>query len=158
MADKLEQVTDLPDGTFDVFRRFYAIRNQIVHGKTNVSDSEVLRAIDSGITLFRSLTAIQLPLQRVYRADVPTFSDRSLKQRLDCLGVILELNGNTANETALHMYPTTKRWFVEGMDVTWEWNHERTWSEGWFEDLETGVPTIGWSNSMEFVGRNLDEV
>ena len=99
-----------------------------------------------------------LPLQRVYRTNVPTYADSGLSQRLEGSGVILQMRGDSKDEIALHIYPTTKNWYVEGMDVTWEWNTDKVWPECWFRDLITGVSTLGWSASMEFIGRNLDEV
>lgn len=158
MADELERVTELPKGSFDVLRSFSSIRNQIVHGEHGVSDHEVLRAIDSGISLLRSLKTVPLERHQVYRRNVSIFADRQLSTTLDCKGLFLKFTSRTNNEISFHIYPTTKLWFREGMDVSWDWNPNQVWPEGWYQDLVSKEPTIAWSSSMEFIGVDLDKV
>jgi hypothetical protein len=49
---------------------------------------------------------------------------------------------------------------MEGVSVGWEWNTDRrqSWGDTWYKDLETGKCTPAWSGSMEFIGRNLNEI
>src|SRR6476646_10131474 len=48
----------LPEAALSSLRIFWQVRNQIVHARGTVSDEEILRAIDSGLVLLRSLKAI----------------------------------------------------------------------------------------------------
>lgn len=53
----LEERGKLPSDVMNVVRDFWSIRNNIVHGN-EVESNDILRAIDSGITILKTLQAI----------------------------------------------------------------------------------------------------
>jgi hypothetical protein len=89
--EELAQRTSLPDDTLRALNQFSEVRNLIVHGRGQVSDDEILRAIDSGLVILKAIRAVPHESHAVYQDNVDVFSDpECLQLREDCKGVILE--------------------------------------------------------------------
>jgi len=49
--------------------------------------------------------------------------------------------------------------------VSWEWNrqNEKGWGASWYQELDSNDPSrrtikSAWGDSLEFVGRNLEDI
>jgi hypothetical protein len=149
----------LPENVLDALRQFTEVQSLIVHGRPGVSDDEVLRAIDSGLVILRAIQAIPHETHIVERAGVSLFSDAEGKApREDCKGVILETHSAGGAIRRQGIYPTTRSHFRKDLRVAWEWNPKLKWGETWYRDPDSGDMAYAWSESIEFCGRNIDEL
>ncbi len=55
---RLDEHYDLPAYLPDAVKLFQRVRNRIVHGET-ASDAQIMSALDSGVTIYRTLTALE---------------------------------------------------------------------------------------------------
>jgi hypothetical protein len=134
---------------------FSNVRNKIVHGR-GASEDDILAALDSGVTLLRTLQAVPKSTRVVYHPGADVFSDSdgaTLVQGLKA--VILETESAGGTKTEHLVYPTTRMHFEKGMRVAWEWDSKHQWDECWYRDPDTNEIKYGWTSSMEFVGRDL---
>src|SRR4051812_3290486 len=87
--DMLASQNLITPGVASGIKEFTHIRNEIVHGHYRASDDEILRAIDSGLIIYRAVAAIPREQHYVEYPDVAVYSDSEcLHARSDCLGVI----------------------------------------------------------------------
>lgn len=153
-----KQFGGLPAHIPSSLKYFWEIRSKIVHGLRAEQD-EILRAIDSGITILNALRAFPKEINVVYHPGVDIFSDPQCASKLsDSKGVILETESPGGIQTTYRIFPTTKTHFTKGKRVAWEWSHDRVWDPTWYRDPETNEIKEAWFSSMEFVGRHLDDV
>jgi len=137
---------------------FQEVRNKILHSVGRVSDDEILRAIDSGILILKSLKLIPRPRYFVHRADIDLYMDSNTAQmRPGVWGVMLEVVHPLQKAKTYSIHPSTKH-YREGQQVAWEWDGSNDWGDTWYRDPDTNETKQAWSESLEFVGRNLDEV
>jgi len=144
LTDILERAVALPAGSLDALRAFTRVRNEIVHGTASATDADVLRAIDSGIVLFRSLHAVPLELNVVEYPGVPIYSDDSGAIELPGKGFILSTTSPGGAVTTRRIFPRTRDHFTRGMVVAWEWSMEHVWPEAWYRDPDTKQMTVAW--------------
>lgn len=148
----------LPSSLMASVDLFYRLRNRLVHGK-GVTDDDVLRAIDSGISIYRAVASVPHEVHRVLHTDVPLFRDAACNTPLEgARGVIFESRGSDGNLHRIHIFPTTRTHFQKGQQVAWEWFLSRHYPECWYRDPETDGIKHAWSVSVEFVGRNTDQL
>jgi len=96
---------------------------------------------------------------RVVNPGMPVYHDAACDNPMaDAKGVILESYGPDGLTRSLRIHPTTRTHFRAGTMVAWEWSAEHRFGEAWYRDADTNVPKYAWTSSMEFVGRNLDEL
>lgn len=158
IAAYLGQVGWLTKSMVDTIHNFWKTRNQIVHGH-EASPDQVLRAIDSGMTILKALEAIPSEVNIVYHTGVPIFSDREChEQRLDVRGLILETTSPGRTVVSFRIFPTTRTNYQKGKQVTWEWDMSKTWDASWYRDPDTNFIKQAWSGSTEFIGRHVEEV
>lgn len=137
---------------------FYRLRNRLVHGKA-VNDDDVLRAIDSGISIYRALEAIPHELNYVYHPGVAIYSDGACTQLIQgAKAVILETHSTDRTARSIRVFPSTRSHFQKGRLVAWEWSHEHQFGEAWYRDPDTNEPKHAWSGALEFVGRHVDDL
>jgi hypothetical protein len=137
---------------------FMSIRNQVVHGRQRVTDDEVLRAVDAGLTILTAVEAIPRERHFVAAANVPVFHDKRLMRRIDdANGILLRSVSPGGVSEMLRIFPTTRTDYEVGREVAWEWNVQRQWGPAWYRDENTEVREA-WTGSLEFVGRHLDEL
>jgi hypothetical protein len=155
---RLVDVGVLTQSAASALALFSTVRNKIVHGGRAASDDEVLRALDAGITLFRAVRAIPRERNVVAYAGVEIFADPSATEAIpDVKGVILQTLSPGAASTSYRIFPTTRSDYVVGKEVSWEWG-SRKWGEAWYRDPVSHFVMKAWDDSMEFVGRPLDEL
>lgn len=155
---ELDEWGGLPKHVAASVKLFWDVRNRLVHGHV-ASDDDILRAIDSGVTILRALQAIPHEINIVYNPGVTIYSDaEGLKPVEGAKGVILETLSPGGVSKSKRIFPTTRTHFQKGVRVAWEWSNERQFDESWYRDPETGELKAAWSGALEFVGRPLDQV
>jgi hypothetical protein len=153
-----KQFGGLPAHIPSSLKFFWDARNRIIHGG-QAEPEEILRAIDSGITILKALEAFPREVNVVYHPGVTVFRDPLCQTPWpNVLGVILETESPGGTNKFFRIFPTTKTHFRKGKRVAWEWNDQQSWGEAWYKDPDTGETKVAWSSAMEFVGRHLDDV
>lgn len=148
----------LPGHIPSSLKLFWEVRNRLVHGR-QADDEEVLRAIDSGITILKALRAIPRETNYVYHPGVDIYRDPDCKIPWTYgKGVILETETPGRTRRFLRIFPTMKTHFQKGERVGWEWDSDTVWSDAWYKDPESGEIKLAWNSSSEFVGRHLKEI
>jgi hypothetical protein len=158
LVDVLDNSGAMPTGSIEALRTFARIRNEVVHGNTSATDTEIVRAIDSGIILLRTLHAIPLEINVVEFPGVTIYADNAGLAPLPGKGLILSTTSPGGAVTTRRIFPTTRDHYAKGMTVAWEWSMENVWPPAWYRDPDTEKMTEAWSSSAEFIGRSLDEV
>ena len=160
LAEAVAEAVNLPEGTLDALSRFREVRNNIVHSESEgLASDEILRAIDSGLTILRVLAAIAIERNVVYHPGIDLYADADCtEKRTGVVGVILETTSPGGVIKSHRVFPTTRTHFRMGNEVAWEWNTSLRWDASWYRDPSSGEITLAFQGSMEFVGRHLDEV
>lgn len=137
---------------------FWDVRNRLIH-KGEGTDEDILRAIDSGLSILRALQAMPRAVTVVYDPNVPVYSDEGLTAPLTNVhGVLLETHSPGGVSKSFRIYPSSQNHFKKGKQVSWEWNMSLVVGPGWYRDQSTGEVKEAWSSSAEFIGRHLDEL
>ena len=153
-----EKSGSIPRHVVESVKSFYQIRNRLVHGHS-ATDDDIVRAIDSGLTILRTIQAIPHETNTVYHPGVDVYEDPAgEKLRKDVKAVVLETLSPGGARRNFRAYPTTKSHFQRGKRVAWEWNGGIIVGESWYRHPDTGNLTYGWTSSMEFIGRHLEDV
>jgi hypothetical protein len=91
---------------------FNDVGNSIIHGKTDATDDDVLRALDSGISILRSLNALPNEVNVVYHPGVELFSDAAGTKTIpDAKGIMIETTSPGDVTKMLRIFPTTRSHF-----------------------------------------------
>jgi len=149
---------ELPRHLVSAVRQFWNVRNRVVHGR-DATEEEALRAMDSGLSILETLRSIPREINIVYYPGAQLYMDcKGQRPITDARGIILQTIAVDGHTKSLRIFPTTRRDYVKGKQVAWEWNPDRQWGETWYRDPESGEIKPAWNSSMEFIGRHLDEV
>jgi hypothetical protein len=155
---QLEQKGIIRSNLAGSVRQFIDVRNRVVHGH-GATEDDVIRAIDSGLTILKTVLSLPHEKNVVYRPSVEVYSDPQGKSRReDIHAVVLQTTSPGGASTRLRVFPTTRTHFEEGKRVAWEWNPKLIVNESWFRHPDTGQIEHGWNSSMEFIGRHLDKL
>lgn len=156
--EHLEKLGVVPPNLGGSVRLFLEIRNRLLHGY-GVTDDEVFRAIDIGLTILKTVLATPSEENRIYHPGVEVYSDpEGRNKREGILAVVLQTKSPGGASTQLRVYPTTRTHFKKGSRVSWEWNSAMIIEKSWYKHPDTGAIESGWGQSMEFVGRNIEDV
>jgi len=154
----LDERVGLARGPLSSLSQFLEIRNTIVHGRAAVTDAEILRAIDIGLTIMRAIRAVPHETHFVDAVGIELFEDSQGKIPVHRgVGVLLRSVSPGGTSEMLRIFPTTRTHFPPGMKVAWEWSPEK-WGETWYRDPESGEIKQAWQGSLEFAGRDIDSV
>ena len=138
--------------------QFWSVRNRLVHGRS-ASDEDIIRAIDSGLVILRTIKGIPHEQNVVHHPGVEVFSDREGKTlRAGVRAIVLETTSPGGAKTTRRVYPTTRTHFEKGMRVAWDWSFDLGWGESWYRDPHSGLIEYGWTSSAEFIGRDLNDI
>jgi len=137
---------------------FLDVRDRLVHGDSANND-EMLRALDSGLTVLRVILAVPCEQNHVERAGVEVYEDaQASRVRGSVTAVVLRTTSPGGANITFRIFPTTRSNYLKGQRVSWEWNLNNVYGESWFKDLESGEIRLAWANSSEFIGRNLEDL
>lgn len=143
------------EGSLELFN---SVGNKIIHGM-GATDDDALRALDSGMTILRALSALPNETHTVYHPGVEIFADSSCTKLIpNVKGVILEVTSPGGVLKRKAIFPTTRDHFRKGKRVAWEWGSGRSWPHAWYRDPDTDEIKSAWTASSEFVGRLLDKI
>lgn len=157
-VEELDNHYGLPRHISSSLRLFSETRNKIMHGG-ETDERNILSAIDSGISILKSLQAIPREINKVHNPGVTVYSDPECKNPIEGVkGVILQSSSPSGAKVSYRIFPTTRTHFEKGKKVAWEWSHENIWSDAWYKDPESGEIKLAWNSAMEFVGRHLDDL
>ena len=157
-VEHLVELGVLPKHLGGSVKAFLDVRNRMLHGY-GVTEDEILRAVDLGLTILRAVLAIPNAQNRVYHPGVEVYEDPECRRaRAGVRGIIIETTSPGSSFATYHVYPTRLATFKKGQRVSWEWNMSMVVGESWYRDVETDAVKLAWSQSAEFVGRNLDGV
>lgn len=153
-----DQRGSLPRHVASSVESFLKVRNKLVHGK-NSDQEDILRAIDSGITILKTLKAIPHEIHTVYNPCVPVYADPLCRrQRQEVNAVILQTISLGGAQISNKAYATTRDHFQQGKRVAWEWNPEKQFEQSWYRDPDTNEIKEAWTSSMEFIGRHIEDI
>ncbi|MGS0974831.1 hypothetical protein [Burkholderia glumae] len=148
----------------ELLRQFRSVRNAIVHGQATVTDSEIFRAIDSGLKLLKALKAVPSEKHTVKHVNLPLFVDANCTVRFpeaagrQVFGLMLESEEPNTGNKFDRVFPTINRSYKIGEQLSWEWEPNRVYGQAWYRHPSDGKPTKAWDQSMEFAGRPLDKI
>ena len=155
---ELDEKYGLPRHVPSSLKFFWEARNRLIHGGEG-TDEDILRAVDSGLTILKALQAFPREINVVYRPGVDLFSNPDLSDPIpNAKGVLLETLAPGGTTKSLRIFPTTRTHFEKGRQVAWEWNMQNVWGKTWYRDPDTGEVKMAFGSSAEFVGRHLDEL
>ena len=138
---------------------FWNLRNKIIHGQEIGDDAQILRVLDIGVDLLKTLKLI--PHQRliIKETNIILYKDKEGKiVRPDVVGVIIDRISNTDTQPYPQILATTKRDYEVGVQVSWEWSFNNQWGETWYKNTTTGLIIPAWTESAEFVGRPIKDL
>jgi hypothetical protein len=144
---------------FDSVRIFWDLRNKIIHGRHIEEEGQIIRILDIGVSLLKTLKSIEYEKHIVYKTDIPLFYDsQCTNQRPDVWGLMLQ-NISTTGKTYNQIFPTQRfNYYKEGEELTWEWNDKVQWGETWYIHPEVKNKISAWISAVEFIGRPLKEI
>lgn len=147
----------LPKNTIKSIKQFSDLRNRIVHGKGIIDEKEILRVLDIGIVLLRTIRSIPHEIHSVHQL-VDVFEDAECKnKRADVKGVLIA-SRSSDGMLLIRMFHTSKINYYEiGKRVIWEWDLSKKFDEGWYFDNKSGRVTK-INASLDFIGRQIDEI
>lgn len=155
---ELHHEFELPDQVHVALEVFRSVRNRLLH-EGRGTDEDILRAIDSGLTILKALQAIPREVNVVFDPGVPVYRDSALQSPMDAVrGVMLETLAPDGVTKSLRIFPTTRTHFQKGRQVAWEWNMQVSWGEAWYRHPVSGEVAQAWGAAAEFIGRHIDEV
>lgn len=151
-------VLKLPRELRDSLTQFWSLRNHVVHGQT--SDHTALRALDYGLRILKMVKSIPRVSYVVRKSGIKLYEDPGgTRPREDVRGVLLETLSPEGESLRKQVFPTTKP-YVPGESLSWEWNlqNKKGWGETWYRDPDTMEIKPAWSASLEFTGRDLNDI
>ncbi|ALK31393.1 hypothetical protein [Burkholderia plantarii] len=168
LATAMQEISGLVSfGLSDVLEllsQFRSVRNAIVHGQAIVTESEIFRAIDSGLKLLKALKAVPSEKHTVKHANFPLFADANCTIPFpeatgrQVFGLMLESEEPSTGNKFDRVFPSTNRSYKIGEQLSWEWEPNRVYGQAWYRHPTDGTPTKAWDQSMEFAGRPLDKI
>ena len=146
LIDGLSHV--LPPSVPSALRTFWEVRNRIVHGR-DADDHEALSALDSGISLYKSLKAFSRSYAVVIRSEIPIYTDDKTIDRIPD-GTAVELDFRSSGERII--WPTSRKGYVPQMVVKKEFAPAGAFFNVWIKDESTGQAIKIFDSAADFVG------
>lgn len=146
LIDGLSHV--LPKSVPAALRTFWEVRNRIVHGR-DADEHETLSALDSGISLYKSLVSFSRSYAVVTRSEIPLYTDETTSTRVpNGTGVEVEFRSNGERE----IWPTTQKGYVPQMVVKTDYDVSTVFYDVWIKDDLTGEAEKLFDSAADFVG------
>lgn len=155
--EELEKRGFLPKNTIHSLKKFWELRNKIVHGRGQVDEKEILRVLDLGIVLLKTIRAIPHDIH-VVQGLVDVYEDAECKHKRPAIkGVILESTSPSGERKTSRIVHTTKTSFQVGKRVTWEWDLLAVIPVSWYIDPANGEKKM-LESTLDFAGRLVDNL
>lgn len=150
----------LPRHTSESLKIFWDLRNRIVHGHGKHDKRDILRVLDVGLNLLKTIRSIPHERNIVYHPGVVLYEDEQCNNvREGVKGLILETTSSDGSKTFKRIFPTRQdSYYKKGERVTWEWNLSHVWNKTWYINPDTNEKTLAWASAGEFTGRHVDEI
>jgi len=156
--DELARLKQIPSAMVESVSTFLKIRNRVLHGKPT-TDAEVLRAVDLGLQILRSMSGIRFDNRRVRHSGLDAYVDRACVQKRDGVWVlVLDTSSNDGRYTRIETFPTKQPSIPEGHFVTYEWDltSDEEIGDTWYLDPTSGEARNAWGSSRIFTGRDIE--
>jgi hypothetical protein len=135
---------------------FFRIKDRFLTDYTRVEHMRSLTEISMG--LLNTLQSIPYPRRTIVDVGITVFSDNKCERPRDDVTIVMLETTTPGNEKGKrHVYPTTKKDYIVGKEVAWEWG-DKSWNESWYMDPNTGENKEAWKGAVEFTGRYVDEL
>ena len=149
----------IPTNTLSSVNLFLEVRNKIIHENEEVKTDEILRVIDIGLTLLKTIQSIPREINIVYKTNIELYLDKNLTQKSQKgQGIMLTTYSPGRSIKTYRIFPTTKTHFIEGQKVAWEWSFDNIWDECFYKDPVTNEVKSAWGSSAEFIGRTIEDL
>jgi len=150
----------LPSHTSESLQIFWNLRNLIVHGKSKHDKHDILRILDIGLTLLKTIRLIPHETNIVYKSNVDLFEEKECTIiRKGVKGLILQTTSSDGKKIFKRIFPTTRSSYYEkDKQVSWEWNFSNVWNKTWYINPDTKEKLVAWDGACEFYGRYIDEI
>ncbi len=127
----------LPVHTTKSLEIFWDLRNKIVHGHVPSDERNILKVLDIGLVLLKTIKSIPHEINVVYHPGVDLYSDPECTRIVEGVkGLILETTSPGKAEVFKRIFPTTRpEYYKRSKRVTWEWNLSRVWGQTWYIDI-----------------------
>jgi len=156
ITEELNRRGAITNHIYESLLGFRQVRNQLVHGG-KADAANIMRAIDSGITILGAIQTIPREINIVYHPGVDIYSDKECgTKREGVRGLILETISPGGAIKSKRIFPTTKMDYIKGKRLTWEWSNSLECGDSWYKDPDTNEIMHAWTESYEFVGKYLD--
>jgi len=147
----------LPETTLKSIRLFFDLRNNIVHGKSVIDEKEILRVLDIGIVLLKTIRSIPHEIHIVDDV-VDVFEDIECTDKKENEKGVIITSESSDGSFFRRLFHTSKiNYYEKGKRVVWEWDLSRKFDEGWYFDKKDGKPKR-INSSLDFIGRHLDRI
>lgn len=155
----LQQREYVPESVLSSVKIFSDLRNKVIHGKHIEDESRIIRVLDIGATLLDTIKSIPHERHYVHRTNVKLYSDPNCTQAIPgAVGVVIESVSSDKGDKHYRIFPTLKKDYRIGDEVSWEWSFANKWNETWYRDEEAGEIKMAWSSAGEFVGRPIRDL
>jgi hypothetical protein len=142
-----------PAGAASSFDDFWAVRNQLVHGR-DIEEFTAGGLLQFGISLLRLIKSVPHETYRVIDV-VPVYADAAaLLEAKGLKGVVLEVH-TPDGQVQRRIYPVT-RLYTPGSRVGWAWNMERVYPQMFYRDDSDEIRQA-WLSAGEFTGPEIPE-
>lgn len=138
-------------------RKFTKIRNKIIHQYHEVSENEVLTAIDIAFELLNILQSYPVEENRVVDL-IPAYRDPECTNKFVGISALRLRTRNNNMEDFIRLFPTSENWYEPGQLVSWDWNSSKIHGKAWYIDPDTHEKKEAWQGSMEFCGYPITEI
>jgi hypothetical protein len=149
----------LPENVTSASRSFWDVGERVRRGY-DVADSDVLRSIESGLLILKTLQSLRREKKVVLYTELSLFSDAAGKQSIPGVwGLMLENTSSDGKETkSVQVLPTSRMDYRVGDELTWEFDLRKVHAEAWYRDPADNQIKHAWQQAAEFAGRPLQEV
>lgn len=147
----------LPESTINSLKKFWELRSKIVHGRADANEKEILRVLDIGIDLLKTIRSIPHEVHTVH-AVLEVYDDPECTIKRENFRALV-INSKVPDGGFMRrLFHTTKIGYYRlGKRVAWEWDLTNSIHESWYIDpVDGSKKKVG--GSLDFIGRQIDEL
>lgn len=147
----------LPESTINSLKKFWELRNKIVHGRADINEKEIWRFLDIGIDLLKTIRSIPHEVHTVH-AVLEVYDDPKCTIKKENFRVLVIDSQVPDGGSIRRLFHTTKiDYYQPEKRVAWEWDLTNNIDESWYVDQVDGSrKKVG--GSLDFIGRQIGEL